>query len=168
MTSLFLLRHAKAVHAEPGMRDFDRPLHRRGIEECTFVAREMGKRGMMPSQILCSASKRTRETLALLGTALPEAAKITFSEQLFSADAEGYLQMIREFGDARSLLVVAHNPCIEELATGLVSRGDRDAIDTLMRGFPTGGLAHFEFDGSFSTLKPRSASLIAFITQPKN
>jgi phosphohistidine phosphatase len=167
MTSLFLLRHAKAVHAEPGMRDFYRPLHRRGAEDCAFIAREMGKRGMMPSHVLCSASKRTRETLALVAKVLPQAAEITYSQQLFSADSEGYLQLIREFGDAQSLLVVAHNPCIEELAIGLVSRGDRDAIDTLMRGFPTGGLAHLEFDGSFSELQRRSASLSAFITPPK-
>jgi phosphohistidine phosphatase len=167
MTSLFLLRHAKAVHAEPAMRDFDRPLHKRGMEECAFIAREMSGRGMTPSHILCSASQRTRDTLALVAAALPAAAGVTYSDQLFSADAEGYLQLVREFGDTQSLLVVAHNPCIEELAIRLVSRGERDAIDTLMRGFPTGGLAHFEFDGPFSTLEPRSASLINFITPPK-
>jgi phosphohistidine phosphatase len=168
MTSLFLLRHAKAVHAEPGMRDFDRPLHRRGIEECAFIAQEMSRRAMLPGHVLCSASERTRQTLELVRSALPQSSKITYSEKLFSADAAGYLQIIREFGDAQSLLVIAHNPCIEELASGLVTRGDRDAIDTLMRGFQTGALAHLEFNEAFSALAPRSASLAAFITPPKN
>jgi phosphohistidine phosphatase len=167
MTSLFLLRHAKAVTATPGMRDFDRPLHRRGAEECAFIADQMHKLLMRPEQALCSASIRTRQTLDLVQSALPQDCKITYSEELFSADEEGYLHLIREFGDAQSLLVVAHNPCIEELSTGLVTRGDRDAIDTLMRGFPTGALAHFEFDGAFSALERRGAALITFLTPPK-
>lgn len=168
MTSLYLLRHAKAVHAEPGMRDFDRPLHRRGIEECGFIAGEMLKRGMMPGHVLCSASKRTRETLGLVGMAFSKSVEVTFSEDLFSADAEGYLELIRQYEDAKSLIVIGHNPCMEEVASGLVSRGDRDAIDTLMRGFPTGGLAKFEFDGPFSGLQRRSATLAAFIAPPKD
>jgi phosphohistidine phosphatase len=167
MTSLFLLRHAKAITATPGMRDFDRPLHRRGAEECAFIADQMLTLRMRPEHALCSASMRTRQTLDLVRGALPQDCKITYSEKLFSADAEGYLHLIREFSDAQSLLVVAHNPCIEELAIRLVSSGDRDAIDTLMRGFPTGALAHLEIDGPFSELSRRSASLSAFITPPK-
>jgi phosphohistidine phosphatase len=168
MTSLFLLRHAKAIHAEPGMRDFDRPLHPRGIAECAFVAKEMRARGMMPGHVLCSASRRTFQTLELVEQAWLQGSLITYSKELFSADAAGYLDLIRQFSDAPNLLLVGHNPCIEELATGLVSRGDRNAIDTLMRGFPTGGLAHFEFEGPFSALELRTASVIAFLTPPKD
>jgi phosphohistidine phosphatase len=168
MTSLYLLRHAKAAHAEPGMRDFDRPLHRKGLEECAFMAQEFAVRGFKPSHVLCSASKRTRETVDGVRAALADEVEITFSEPLFSADADGYLRLVRSFGDAPGLLVVGHNPCIEELASGLVDRGDRDAIDTLMRGFPTGALAHFEFHGAFTDLNWRSASLAAFITPPKD
>jgi phosphohistidine phosphatase len=167
MTSLLLLRHAKAVHAEPGMRDFDRPLHRRGVEECAYIAREMSKRGMMPDAVLCSASRRTRETLGLVGNAFSKHCDVTFSEKLFSTDAEGYLQVIRQFGDAQNLLVVGHNPCMEEVASGLVARGDRNAIDILMRGFPTGALAHLEFERTLSSLERRSAALVTFITPPK-
>jgi phosphohistidine phosphatase len=168
MTSLFLLRHAKAVHAEPGMRDFDRPLHRRGIEQCGFIAGEMLKRGMIPEKVLCSASKRTFQTLELVEKAWPQRAEIIYSEKLFSADADGYLDLIRQHDNSKSLMVVGHNPCMEEVASGLAARGDRDAIDTLMRGFPTGALALFEFDGPFSELQRRNASLTAFIAPPKD
>jgi phosphohistidine phosphatase len=139
MTSLFLLRHAKAISAEPAMRDFDRPLHRRGILECAFLAREMRTRGLAPTHVLCSASRRTRQTLDLVMQAVPPDARITYSDQLFSAGASGYLELIREFEDAGSLMVVGHNPSTEELALQLAARGDRTAIDALMRGFSTGG-----------------------------
>lgn len=168
MTSLFLLRHAKAIAATPGMRDFDRPLHRKGVEECAFIAEAMQKRAMSPETVLCSASRRTFQTLELVAHDWLQSAKVTYSQELFSADADGYLDLIRQYGDAQSLMVVGHNPCIEELASGLVSSGDRDAIDMLMRGFATGALAHFEFEGAFSDLQRRSAVLAAFITPPKD
>jgi phosphohistidine phosphatase len=168
MTSLFLLRHAKAISAEPGMRDFDRPLHRRGKEECAFISRELQARGIRPAHTLCSASKRTRETLELVTQAGPPETRITYSEKLYSAGAEGYLELIRAVGSAESIMVVGHNPSTEELAIQLAARGDRAAMDALMRGFPTGALAHFDFDGPFSKLEGGKAMLSAFILPPRD
>jgi phosphohistidine phosphatase len=168
MTSLFLLRHAKAISAEPGMRDFDRPLHRRGKEECAFIGREMHVRGIQPKHVLCSASKRTRETLDFVMQAAPPETRITYSEKLYRAGADGYLEMMRELGDVESLMVVGHNPSTEELAIELAARGDRAAMDALMRGFPTGALAHFDFDGPLSNLKGGKAMLSAFILPPRD
>lgn len=168
MTSLFLLRHAKAISAEPGMRDFDRPLHRRGIGECEFVARQMQALGLHPAHVLCSASRRTRETLDLVRQGWPFEAAITYSEPLYSAGAEGYLELIRCFENSRSLIVIGHNPSTEELAIHLAARGNRAAIDTLMRGFPTGALAQLEFDGPFSRLEGRQATLSAFLVPPRD
>jgi phosphohistidine phosphatase len=168
MTSLFLLRHAKAISAEPGMRDFDRPLHRRGKEECAFIGREMQARGILPTHVLCSASKRTRETLefVMLGARMDPV--ITYSERLYSAGAEGYFELMRAFGSAESLMVVGHNPSTEELAIQLAARGDRATMDALMRGFPTGALAHFDFDGPLSNLESGKAMLSAFILPPRD
>lgn len=150
------------------MRDFDRPLHRKGKEECAFIGREMHARGIRPTHILCSSSKRTRETLELVMQAGPNETRITYSEKLYSADAKGYLELIRAFGSAESLMVVGHNPSTEELAIQIAARGDRAAMDALMCGFPTGALAHFDFDGPFSDLKARQTTLSAFILPPRD
>lgn len=163
MTHLFLLRHAKASPALPGMGDFDRPLDATGVNDARRIGAEMAARGMRPGAVLCSASLRTRQTLEQVMPFLPgDVAERVFSRSLYSADAAGYLKEIRE-KEAGALLVIGHNPSTEELAAMLVSRRDRRTADSLLQGVPTGGLAHFEFDGPFAQLKPHSCALAAFL-----
>lgn len=167
MTTLFLLRHAKAAPALPGMGDFDRPLDATGVNDARRIGAEMSARGMKPDAVLCSASLRTRQTLEQIGPFMPaNMPEPIFSTSLYSADALGYLEEIREKA-ASALLVIGHNPSTEELASMLVSRRDRRAADSLLQGFPTGGLAHFELDGAFAQLQPHSCVLAAFL-RPKH
>jgi phosphohistidine phosphatase len=167
MTSLFLLRHAKAAPALPGMGDFDRPLDAAGISEACRVGAAMAARGMRPDAILCSASLRTRQTLDEIAAVLPAMVpERIFSKALYSAAANGYLDEIKA-STSRALLVIGHNPSTEELGSLLVSRQDRQAASLMQQGFPTGALAHFEFDGALADLKPHSCALAAFL-RPKD
>jgi phosphohistidine phosphatase len=168
MTSLFLLRHAKAAPALPGMGDFDRPLDAAGVSEARRVGAAMAARNLLPLTVLCSASLRTRQTLDEIEAFLPaEIPERIFSRALYSADASGYLDEIRAAPSARALLVIGHNPSTEELGGLLVSRRDRQAADLMLQGFATGALAHFEFDGALADLKPHSCGLAAFL-RPKD
>jgi phosphohistidine phosphatase len=167
MTSLFLLRHAKAAAALPGMGDFDRPLDAAGVSEARRVGAAMAARNMLPLTVLCSASLRTRQTLDEIEAFLPaEIHERIFSKALYSADAQGYLDEIRA-ASARALLVIGHNPTTEELGSLLVSRRDRQAAGLLLQGFPTGALAHLEFDGALADIKPYTCALAAFL-RPKD
>lgn len=62
MSRLFLLRHAKAAWAKPGMKDFDRPLDEEGIASLMRLARSMKETGLFPDRVVLSASVRTCET----------------------------------------------------------------------------------------------------------
>jgi phosphohistidine phosphatase len=167
MASLYLLRHAKAAPAAPGMRDFDRPLDARGVRDARLIGKALSEKGINPQVILCSASLRTRQTLEEIAPFLPFAGGTLFSSALYSADAQGYLQEIKSVQHSSSLMVIGHNPSTEELAGFLVSGKDRQAADLILQGFPTGALAHFEFDGTLPHLKPHSCALIAFL-RPKD
>ena len=63
MSRLFLLRHAKAGWAEPGMRDFDRPLEPLGRTDADAIGAAMRASAYIPDLVLCSTAKRARETL---------------------------------------------------------------------------------------------------------
>jgi phosphohistidine phosphatase len=167
MVSLYLLRHAKAAPAAPGMRDFDRPLDARGVREARLIGRALSEKGVSPQVILCSAALRTQETLREIAPFMPFAGSTQLSPALYSADAQGYLQEIKSFAHAASLMVIGHNPSTEELAGALVSAKDRSASDLILQGFPPGALAHFEFDGALAHLRPHSCTLAAFI-RPKD
>jgi phosphohistidine phosphatase len=167
MASLYLLRHAKAAPAAPGMRDFDRPLDAQGVRDARLIGKALSGKGVSPQTILCSSALRTRQTLEQIAPFMPFAGGTHFSSALYSADAQGYLQEIKSIAHSSSLMVIGHNPSTEELAGLLVSMKDRQAADLILQGFPTGALAHFEFDGTWGHLKPHSCALAAFI-RPKD
>ena len=69
MLTLALLRHAKSSWDNPALSDFDRPLNSRGQKNAPEAGMALRELGFKPDLILCSPSKRTRETLDL---ALPQ------------------------------------------------------------------------------------------------
>jgi phosphohistidine phosphatase len=167
MASLYLLRHAKAAPAAPGMRDFDRPLDAQGVRDARLIGKALSGKGVSPQTILCSSALRTRQTLEQIAPFVPFAGSMHFSSSLYAADARGYLKEIMAYSDSSSLLVVGHNPSTEELANLLVSTQDHEAARHLLQGFPTGALAHFKAEGGLAHLKPHSCALAAFI-RPKD
>jgi phosphohistidine phosphatase len=167
MSKLFLLRHAKAAAALPGMRDFDRPLDERGVVDAKAVGARMKAKGFVPTRILCSSSRRTRETLENLLSSFPVNAETVFSDEVYSSDARQYLGLVRKHGDTQALLVIGHNPSTEELAAILADRSDKEALHLLMEGFPTAALACFEFAADMSAIEPYSGALLDFI-RPKD
>ena len=58
---LLVLRHSKAVH-EPGLRDEDRGLTKRGLRDATAAGGTIRETGLIPDRVLCSAALRTRQT----------------------------------------------------------------------------------------------------------
>lgn len=165
MSRLFLLRHARAAWAQPGMRDFDRPLDPEGRREAEAIGTAMLASGFIPEGTLCSSARRARETWDAVAKHVSSGSNgAIFTDTLYSADATGYLAVIRDSGDPQSLLVVGHNPMMEDLAFALAADGDGEARATLAHGFPVSGLAVIEFDGPLSDAKPRKGFLQAFLT----
>ena len=106
----------------------------------------MHQAGFEIDLVLCSAARRARETLELLGDAIPPTTDVCIENALYSADAGDWLRRIREIDDGvRSVLVIGHNPALETLARSLTAgrakSGDRQAILAMKRKFPTAALA---------------------------
>ena len=78
---LTLVRHASAEQ-EADVRDFERPLSRKGHNEALDMARRFQERGLTPDLILTSAATRTRETAEAFAKVLGVAARLLQS-QLF-------------------------------------------------------------------------------------
>lgn len=162
MGLLLLLRHAKAAWASPGMSDFDRPLDATGKLEAEAIGRQMRDRGFLPDLVLCSPAVRTRQTLEGLGR-LAESARLLHSGRLYSGDAGDYLDEIRAAGEASAVLLVGHNPMMEDVAAALAGDGDGAARHALASGFPTGGLAVLHFDDPLAAIAPGKGRLDAFL-----
>lgn len=163
MTWLFLLRHAKAGWAAPGMRDFDRPLDAVGEDDAEAVGVTMRERGYAPEVVICSSARRAKQTLDGIVHNLP-ASRIVYTDGLYSTDAPGYVDIVRNAGDAGSILLIGHNPMMEDVAMALSGDGDEAARLALVGGFPTSALAVIRFSGALAEAAPGKGYLEAFLT----
>jgi len=146
MRRLLLLRHAKSERLEPGGRDRDRVLAKRGRADAPKVGAYMVRHALIPDLIVASASVRTRETWALVAGAFDASPPVKFEERLYEASAPTILQVIKETGPkVETLLLVGHNPGLQELAVMLIAAGDVEMRQRLKEDFPTSALAVIDF-----------------------
>jgi phosphohistidine phosphatase len=170
MTTLLLLRHAKSSWDTMSLPDYDRPLAKRGRKAAPLIGAEIAQLGLRPDLILCSGAVRTRETLDLvlpaLGAPQPE---IVYDDAIYMATPTILLGLLRKLptgGSApKSVLVVGHNPGLEELSELLVGGGSAEAQELMAEKFPTGALAVFTFPGdAWSDIALGAGKLAHFIT----
>ena len=137
---LYLLRHAKSSWSEPTLPDEERPLAPRGRRDAKRVAAHVLELGIEPDIVLCSTARRTRETLELLRPALGATRSVLFEEELYAASAAALLERLRAVPDGVvSVLLIGHNPGLQDLALLLASTGAE--LAQLEAKFPTGALA---------------------------
>ncbi len=163
MSRLLLLRHAKAVWARPGMKDFDRPLDQEGKAALDRLARAMKSTELYPDRVVLSGSCRTRETAFGIIERLGIEIETIVDDTIYSGGAADYMQAIRKHGDAATLMLVGHNPSIEDLALALCSDGNKDSLLKLRAGFPTAALAKITFPASLTDLERGAGYLESFI-----
>lgn len=136
---IFLLRHAQAAWPAPGESDFDRTLDEKGRVEASILAGMVAGKGYLAERILCSGARRCRETAEAVSRAFGREFPIETSAELYHGMTDSYLGVIAANAQAESLMIVGHNPTIEELLETLV--GSDAAWSAIPGGYPTAGLA---------------------------
>ena len=170
MLTVLLLRHAKSNWDTLSLPDYDRPLAKRGQKAAPLMGAAIARLDLKPDLILCSGAARTRETLALalpaLGTPQPE---IIYDDAIYMATPGTLMTLLRKLPTGtnapKTVMVVGHNPGLEELAAELAGGGDKDACKVMAEKFPTGALAVFTFDvPAWSAIAPGGGKLQRFLT----
>jgi phosphohistidine phosphatase len=140
MRRLLLLRHAKSARPE-GVRDFDRPLSKRGREAAPRIGAYLADEQLVPDLALVSPARRARETWDLVKRRLGGVSE-RFEPRIYEATTEELLAIVRgTASEIGALLMVGHNPGFEELAKRLAGSGERDAQKRLAQKYPTAALA---------------------------
>jgi phosphohistidine phosphatase len=123
MKSLLLLRHAKSSWAEPGMPDFDRPLNDRGKRDAPSVGQILLQRGLQPDLVLSSTAKRARKTAQKALNANGLDVEIQLVDEFYLAPPDAYIAKLQTLSDnVQRVLVVGHNPGLEDLLESLTGR----------------------------------------------
>src|SRR5262245_20468288 len=142
MRRLLLLRHAKAERLQSGGRDHDRILAKRGRDDSAAIGAYLVRHKLVPDHALVSTSARTRETWGLVAKSFAKPPPVEFEGSIYEAAPEAILKAIRATeASVKTLLVVGHNPGMQQLAALLVASGDVEARQRLLEEFPTSAFA---------------------------
>ena len=135
MKTLLILRHAKSGWDDPDLPDHDRPLTERGKKDAKRIGQLLLERGLVPDQIISSTAKRARKTASKVAKACGYAGEVEMTNRLYLASPLQIIEVLREVGDECStVLVVAHNPGLEELLGQLTGHPEPMSTATLSTG----------------------------------
>ncbi len=125
MKTLFLLRHAKAIPSEPGGSDFDRTLTEQGSRDAEMVGQYLGGRQLKIDLVISSPAKRARETTELVLHGARLAVDVRNDPRIYDATSQDLLAVISESDpQLQSIMVVGHNPGMEDLLRSLTGRSE--------------------------------------------
>lgn len=136
MKTLLILRHAKSSWKHPELADHDRPLSKRGKQDAPRVGDYLQKAHLEPDLILSSTALRARDTAEIVAQACGYPGEITYLSEFYLAGSEEYMDALCQAPDeAQIVMIVGHNPGLEELLAELTETGEH---------LPTAALAQVE------------------------
>lgn len=134
MKMLLLLRHAKAVSASDSLRDLDRPLSDQGRKQAERVGKYLKEQNIALDLVLSSTALRARETTELFLTAAECITEVRYAQRIYDASRQQLLEVVTEIeGDKSKVLLVGHNPGLEDLQQRLTGRFEPMATGTLAK-----------------------------------
>jgi phosphohistidine phosphatase len=144
------MRHAKSDWSGPQISDFERPINRRGTRNAIRIGQWMNENNYIPQKIISSPALRTKETIELVTEQISKfnLEDLTYEDELYLAGFTQLIEFINTYKDkVQSLMLVGHNPGIENLVNYLCDRsGNKEIIVT------TANLFIFKFSSdSFNT-----------------
>lgn len=148
MDRLILLRHGKAEPDSETGDDFDRKLASRGVHESGDMGARLADMGFVPDVALVSPAARARGTWEAAGAHFPNT-ETRFDDGLYHADSVTIRREAEKALESCStVIVVAHNPGLQELTVALLQEGHAPAglISRAQHNFPTATAAIFLID----------------------
>jgi phosphohistidine phosphatase len=162
MKTLLVLRHAKSDRSNTALRDHGRPLAPRGEADAPRMGTALVALDVIPDCIVTSTAVRARETTRLVAATMGYGDEITEAPDIYGASVDTLLDVLRECEDeAATILLVGHNPGLEELVCLLTGGEGAEAMLRL----PTAGLACVALDiDDWSHIRPACGLLQWFLT----
>lgn len=161
--TVVIVRHAKAEST--AATDHARPLTEQGLADAravgAWLAEQLGAHDEGGVEALVSTATRARLTWGEIGAAVP--ARVRMLDGLYQAGPGEVVETIAMLDDdVRVVVVVAHNPTMEQVVDRLSDASTRAHEQLRARGFPTSAVAVLEHDGAWHSLSSTPCRLTAF------
>lgn len=147
---IYLLRHASAAPAN-NLPDLERPLSDQGRSEANEVAAFLNREGCSIDLVLSSHALRAQETAAIILRRTPNIRTYREAAEIYEASVDALLKLIAALEEnLASILIVGHNPGVEELLSYLTGKS---------QGFRPATLAIIGVSGPWSEVSEGALSL---------
>lgn len=112
---IMLMRHGKSSWKDKELKDFDRPLKKKGHESSEKIGKLLKASGMLPDLIFSSPAKRASETAEIVAKEIGHDA-ILYVDSFYMGEPEDYITPLKELtDDVKRVLIIGHNPGLEAL-----------------------------------------------------
>lgn len=146
---LLIFRHAKSGWDADS--DHERTLTEHGEQQARFIGELIEEKGVIPDLVLCSSARRAVSTMELAMQAGNWMADSSVTDALYETNAEAVIELLKQLGEDKTVMLVGHEPTWSELASSL--SGESVA-------FNTAGIACLIFDcNSWQQITPGKARL---------
>ncbi|WP_328368772.1 histidine phosphatase family protein [Streptomyces sp. NBC_00445] len=161
---LVVLRHAKSAWPD-GVPDHDRPLAPRGRRDAPAAGIALADADCLPDLALCSTAVRARQTWELASAQWGTPPPVNHDPRLYAADVPDLLSVVHNVSaEVETLLLIGHNPGLEELVLALAGDSLDDALERVRVKFPTSAIAILAWYGtSWRGLAPGGALLTSMM-----
>lgn len=168
MKTLALLRHGKSSWDDPALRDFDRPLNRRGREASALIGKELRRRAVAFDLAIASPARRVVETVERLEEGFGEPLRASFIEDIYNGSAGSLLGILRSIDNRVSrILMIGHNPGLHRLVLDLTAK--RDPLRPVVaEHYPTAALALLELPTNSWAKLRRGTGRITDLVKPRD
>ena len=120
MKTLLVLRHAKSSWNDPALDDHERPLNKRGRRDGPRMGEFVRENGLLPDIVFSSDAVRARHTAEAVAEAARYTGEILLNPHLYMASPADILSLLRTVRkNAETVMIVGHNPGLEELVEQL-------------------------------------------------
>ncbi len=118
MKRLFIIRHAKSSWQDILLKDFDRPLNKRGNRDAPFMGKLLAGKEDKIDQLVASPANRAQTTAKIFADALGfDANNILFKKEIYEAHSSTLMDLVVNFEDQwESVAMFGHNPGFTNLA----------------------------------------------------
>ncbi|MDO9215413.1 MAG: histidine phosphatase family protein [Methylococcales bacterium] len=156
---LWVLRHAKAEQ-NITIDDFDRALKKRGKQAAQRMGEWLKQQQLIPDLVISSPAKRAITTAKRVLEAMDVSdVTITEDKRVYAEGFERLKTVLAECpAEAQRVLLVGHNPELEDLLVHLVGIDQLPDSDKLL---PTTAFARLEMPDDWTQLSAGSAHLLS-------
>jgi len=160
---LILMRHSKSAYPL-GIADHDRPLNERGRRDAQAARQWFGQQAFAIDEAWISSAERAQQTWAGIESGVRTAARADFASrtvpELYEASV-GRLVSLLSQATAAELLVVAHNPGLEQLIEHVTVRDPLGWLPHIHEKYPTGAVCVLRIE-TWESLGSRCAELVTY------